>query len=126
MSDLKLTTTHDLDLTGNQLALEQDRAASIAQHVKIRLQFFLNEWFLDRNLGIPYFERILVKNPDLTTISNIFQEAILETAGILSLATFDMQFNTTTRTLTVTFKAVLQDSTELLDFSNEINISEIL
>ncbi len=126
MTDFLLTSGDDLDLGTNELQLVTDRSASVAQHIKIRLRFFLGEWFLDRNLGVPYFERILVKNPDLITVSKIFQEAILETAGVESLASFDMSVDNASRNLNVTFKAILTDADELLDFSDVINISEIL
>lgn len=122
MTDLRLNSSGDLDLTGDALALTPTFTEAISQHIKIRLRFFLGEWFLNTSLGIPYFERIMVKTPDLQAISAIFQEAITETAGIDSVLQFKLDLDTITRALTVTFTAKMVGSDEILDFSNVIKI----
>jgi len=67
--DLKLATVidgdnpvvHDLhlDSTGDLSWVEGIDA--IAQHARVRLQFFLNEWFLDRREGIPFMREVFTK-----------------------------------------------------------------
>lgn len=115
MSDLKLdTTTHDLDLTGDTLSLV-DGIDAIRQHLAIRLQMFLGEWFLDTRVGIPYFESILVKDPDLIAVRSIYRQAILGAPGVISLGQFELLFDTPTRKLTLNFEAVT-DSGETLEF----------
>lgn len=47
-----------------------------AQQVRIRLKTLQGEYFLDLNLGIPYFQDILLKNPNLQFIEFIFSEAL--------------------------------------------------
>lgn len=46
------------------------------QQVRIRLKTIQGEYFLDPNLGIPYFQDILVKNPNLQFIEFIFSDAL--------------------------------------------------
>ena len=126
MTDILLGTDGDLDLTGNQLSLTPDRTSSVAQHLKIRLRFFQREWFLDTRLGIPYFERILVKRPNMSAVARIFREAVRETAGIKAISTFNIDFDPEVREAKVTFKAILEDSAEPLDFTDEIKIDSVL
>jgi hypothetical protein len=118
--DLKLADNGDLDVTDNSMSFVSGREA-IAQHIRIRLHFVLGEWFLDRKLGIPYFEQILVKSPNLVRVSNIFKEAIMETAGVSAITQFELRLDNPTNSMYVTFKAALDDG-EILDFSNAISI----
>lgn len=117
--DLKLDTTHDLDVTAGQLTL-LDGIDAIAQSCTIRLQFFQGEWFLDQRLGVPWFQRILGQKPRLNAVSNILQKAITLTPGILAITGFEMDFDLPTRTLSITFTA---ETTEgHLDYTTELII----
>lgn len=85
-------------------------SADAVQHARSRLLTYLGEWFLDTTAGVPYFTDILVKPADLNIIESILKEKISSTTGILSLIEFGLDFNSTTRTLEVTFKAETEDS----------------
>lgn len=76
--------------------------------VKSRLQFFKGEWFLNTDDGTPYFQDILVKPARLRLIEGILKRRILETPGITSLNSFNMDFVSSTRKLTVDFEAIDQ------------------
>lgn len=76
-------------------------APAIAQRLMVRLQFFKREWFLDKRQGMPYFEAVLVKNPDLTLVQSLFRRAILSTPGVLAIAKFRTSLDTPTRTFTL-------------------------
>jgi len=113
-----IVTTADGDLDGTlpfaELALDEatwDLAfpprilrgvPAIAQRIRVRLQFFLAEWFLDLRQGLPYFQAILVKNPDIGLIKSIFRRAILQTPGVLAIAKLEASLNRATRTFTIT------------------------
>ena len=56
--DLLLSSDHDLAIIDFDLQLTTDQQA-IAQRVKQSLLLFKGEWFLDRDLGVPYYEDIL-------------------------------------------------------------------
>jgi hypothetical protein len=122
MSDIALNNDGDIDVTNSDLSIVEGTDA-IAQHISIRLQFFRGEWFLDTRLGIPYYQDVLVKNPDLVVIRGIFREVILETPGVQELVTFDTTFDAATRKLTVTFQALLTTG-EILDFSESFIIGD--
>jgi hypothetical protein len=93
---------------------------AIRQHCQCRLRFFLGEWFLDTSIGVPYFEDILIKNPSLPILNDIFKDQILETKGVLDFISFEMVFDTQSHTLQVQFSALTTDG--VLDFSEEFNV----
>jgi len=121
VADLKLSTLDDdLDLTGEQLSIV-DGDDAIVQHLLIRLRMFKGEWFLDTRVGVPYYDSILIKNPDLVVIRSIFRNAILSTPGIANLDALTTAFDAASRKLTVEFTAIKEDG-GTLDFSKEFII----
>lgn len=66
-----------------------------------RLRFFKREWFLDLRQGVPYFEAVFVRNPDVSLVQSIFRRAILMTPGVQSIARMVTSFDTSTRTFTI-------------------------
>lgn len=100
--DLLLDDTGDLALSGGDLVLVSDLAA-IEQEISIRLQFLRGEWFLDTTAGLPYFQNILVKSPNLAAIKTLFTNEILSSAGVKALLSLVLDFDRKARVLTVTF-----------------------
>lgn len=103
MKDIKL------NVAGTDLALEDydfvliDGAERVAQNIQIRLRTFVGEWYLDRNFGLPYFETILVKNPNGGLIRSILKAVILETLDVTELTQFTTEIDDLTRELFITF-----------------------
>jgi hypothetical protein len=103
--DLKLNTqTHDLLVTDGDLQVFSDNGA-IRQNLKQRLLFFLGEWFLDTSQGVPYYQFILVKNPNLDLVESTLKDVVLSTTGILELDTFQLDYTRGTRQLQVSLQA---------------------
>lgn len=114
--DWKLDSTGDLDIEDGDIAFVTG-ADAIAQHCSIRLKTFLGEYWLNQNIGIDYFGKILIKNPNMAVVQSLFRRTILGTPGVISLLSFSVSLDKTTRALSVTFRA---DSTEgPLDYSEE-------
>lgn len=82
---------------------------AVVQRVRQRFQFFLGEWFLDRRLGIPYYEQVLVKRPDTGLIASLFRRVLVETPGVSRVATMSAEVEPRERNLKLTFKAFLED-----------------
>lgn len=78
---------------------------AIKQKVKLRLRFFLGEWFLNTAEGVAWRQNILIKNPNITVVNTLIKKAILGTEGIDGLLSFELITNNSTRTLTINFKA---------------------
>lgn len=107
--DLRLDTLiHDLKINKYDLSLVDD-LESTAQRLKVRLLFFLTEWFLDRQQGIPYLQDILQKAPDLQKVENIIKTVILTTPRVIQLQSFSLDYDNLTRKLIVEFNALTDD-----------------
>ncbi len=102
------TEDRDLALFEGNLVLCRD-ARAVAQRVENRFRFFLGEWFLDLREGIPYFQVILVKGPDVKVIRQIFLKVVTETPGMADVLDFDMQFDSATRTLFYQWSGITDD-----------------
>lgn len=101
VDDLYLNSHGDLEwVTGED---------AIAQHIRIRLRFFKGEWFLNTGEGLPYFQEILQKGTSRARIEALFRKTITGTPGVSGLNAFSMQYDGTTRALTLTFEAQLDE-----------------
>lgn len=103
-TDAENPVEHDLRLTNGHLTFIQGHEA-IAQKVKIRLWFFLGEWYLDQREGIPYWTRVLVKNPDIPGLESMFRRVIAETPGVAVVERLTLTLDRATRAATLDFSA---------------------
>ncbi len=81
--------------------------AGVAQLCRIAVQMFAGEWFLDLDVGIPYWDQILGNNPDQAMLAARagFRDELLAVDGVLQLLQLDVSFdNALSRTLTVTWQ----------------------
>lgn len=101
--DLKLNDDHDLDITNYDLEVI-DTLDYVAQKLKIKLKFFISEWFLDTTKGMELFQIVFVKNPDLDLIASIFRNEILSVPEIKTILEYTQEFDSFKRELTITFK----------------------
>ena len=116
MSNIALNYTGhsgDLDLTGHSLRLVTGEAA-IEQNLRIRLLFFLESWFLDLSLGIPYYRDVYVKAPNLLLLRHLFRTAMLTTTGIASVESIDLAIDKASRKLSLSFRAVMDTGAVLV------------
>jgi len=103
MKDLLLDESGDLllDETGDIQFTD-----SITQAIAIRLRWFLNEWKLGPELGIPYYEEVFVKNPSTLLLEDRMLDAIYDVEEVTDVEDFRVSLNTTTRKLTVIYKVL--------------------
>ena len=109
MADLLLTAAGDLDLTINDFQII-DGIDAIRQELQIRYRFFLREWFLNPEEGIPYIEEVLKKNPNEARVRAIMAEVALDTPGVVEVQNYTADLDGATRELTIE-----------LDFGAEVN-----
>lgn len=115
MSDLKLDdVTGDLVIENGDLVLTTGSDA-VRQHLSQRLRTFFGEWFLNLDAGLPYFQEILVKDPNLNAIDGVIKSEIINTPGVLELLSFNIDFDSALGTLTLTFQ--VQVSNGVLNFT---------
>jgi len=98
-----------------------DSPATI-QAVHTRLRLFLGELFLNTSAGVPYYQKIFVKPARLSEIEQVIKSTILNTEGIDTLSSFDMNFDAGTRALRISFsgKTIYND-----EFNEVIGINPI-
>jgi len=77
---------------------------AVVQGARIRMGMFAEEWFLNLDIGIPYYEEIMFENYDEPTARAEFIAAILDVPGIVEVISLTLALDST-RTLTVTWQA---------------------
>lgn len=97
--------TNDLILQDRDLMVI-DNAERVAQQIVIQLRFWYGEWFLDTSDGVPYLERVLVKNPNLNHIRQIFREAIEKVPDVKKVNYVDLDFDEVQRGLMVSYQVL--------------------
>lgn len=128
MSDISLdlrkgsSTFNDYLIIDGDLALTSDAQEGgsnpVLQDILQAMRTFLNEWYLDNTLGIPYFQQILVKNPDQSKIDALFQNVILDRPGVVQLLSYKFTPSNALRSLDVEFKA--QTTSGVVDYSGTL------
>ena len=92
--DLELTKTGDIQLT-----------TSIQQDILIHLRWIFAEWRLGPEFGLPYFQDILVKNPNTDIIKRDIINEILKCDRVINATIDDFVYNPTARILKVKYTA---------------------
>jgi hypothetical protein len=115
--NILLDSSGDWAVSGSKLQLATERD-EIAQIVATRLRTFLGEWFLDVRIGVPWFSKILKKNPNPAEVEALLIQTIVESPGIVTLKTFELTLDNKTRKLKVNFEA--QSLAGVINFSEVI------
>lgn len=104
MYDLAMNiNTNDLIVQDRDLMVI-DNAERVAQQIVIQLRFFYGEWFLDTSDGVPYFEYVLVKNPNLNHVRQVIREAIEKVPEVSKINFIKLNFDKVNRVLYVSYE----------------------
>lgn len=100
--DLKLNAaTHDIDLTDGSPSLIEGRDAD-AQDIDTALQLFQGEWYLNPFDGLPYHDRILIRNVNEGDVLSIYSDYLQRRRSVSNVDELDVQIDAgTDRSLTV-------------------------
>lgn len=109
------TTIGDLDLRTGDLQIATGVTA-IRQQLMDRLTLFKGDWFLDVDVGMPYYQQVLVKNPNLGVVRALFAQAVRTTPGVSELLSLSLELDARSRSLQVNFTCVT-DTDEVLVFN---------
>lgn len=104
---------HDLYVVDGHLARLTDFAAVVAQRIKCRLLTVRGEWYQDPSIGVPLFEQVLVKNPDLVALQHLFTSVIAGVEGVSRVRSVNLELDSATRNLRVTFEVTATDGTKV-------------
>lgn len=98
--DLAISETGDISITD-----------SVRQAIRVRLRWFFQEWRLGPEIGIPYYEEILVKNPNDLRIKQIIRDEILTVEEIDDVRNIVFSVDSKARTAVISFMAAVGDET---------------
>ena len=84
---------------------------SVRQAVRIRLQWFFNEWRFSPQFGVPYYEDILIKKPDIARVRRDFRQAATSVLEVLDIKNMNIETNKAARFARVTFDVVTAEET---------------
>jgi len=106
--DIALNSEHDIFVDKSDLVLTTNDNF-IVQSLRIRLQFILNEWFLDTFAGLPYPTVIFERGTNISTIYRLYRNEILNTVGVLEVISLTLTPDNDERSLQVDF-TIKQDN----------------
>ena len=86
-----------LDATGN-LVMVRDTEA-VGQHARQRLMTHAGEWFLNKDVGVPWVRDILGRGYDPVLAEAIIKAEIAGTDGVTEITSFSPRFDPATREL---------------------------
>lgn len=100
MKDILLDKEGDIALTdaGDILLV-----TSPVQAVLIKLRWYFAEWVFDPEKGIPWFESVLVKSPDIDGIRKRLVREMLDVDDILEVPQMDILVDSKTRHARIMF-----------------------
>jgi len=87
----------------------------VRQAITSALLSFEGDWFLDLDLGMPYFQTILQKSTTLSEIETIFLDTISQVPGVLDIETFTLDLDPATRVLDIATRVRTSDG--VLDYN---------
>lgn len=104
--DLLLDDDNDLVVT-TDLAFSRGVDA-VTQSCRIALQMVQGEWFLDMEVGIPYWENILAQKPLIAIEASrvAFRNELLSIEGVIDVTKMEITYERTTRTMTVDWQVL--------------------
>lgn len=98
--DLKINGSGDIMLT-----------ESVRQAVVIRLRWFFSEWRFAPDYGVPWFEDVLVKNPNDARIRRLIREECMAVEGVKDVRDIELTVGPATREAVMRLKIVTEERT---------------
>ena len=107
-----------IDSEGDWLLGHKANSAAIAQNVKTQILSLYNDWFLDFENGVRWFN-YLSKNPNTDKMRDEIKRQILSVEGVSSLEILNINTNERKATIEVQYRDIYDESQRLY-----INASE--
>lgn len=107
-----------IDSEGDWLLGHKADSAAISQNVKTQILSLYNDWFLDFENGVRWFN-YLSKNPNTDKMRDEIKRQILSVEGVSSLEILNINLNERKATIEVQYRDIYDENQRLL-----INASE--
>lgn len=118
MSTFTLDSNNDFYFENKKLAIisGNNTDEEILQRIKVRLKFFKDEWFLNSEHGLPYFQDILgSKNLDFNIIESILREQILQVEGVKEILESSIDYDKNQREIKYSVNIVSVNNTVITE-----------
>jgi len=89
----------------------------IRQRIKQRLLTIQGEWFLDTQIGIPWFDEVFRKRPNRDVVEGLIVSTIQETEGVEEVQEFELEFDAPQRRLSVRFVALTEEGAQNMELT---------
>lgn len=100
--DIALDANGELLFTDGDLQMVAGSDA-IVSDARARLQFIQGEWFLDLSVGVPYYQSIFVKNPNMAVVQAAYRDTLAQTEGVISVDSLTVDYDSPSRNLKIAF-----------------------
>jgi hypothetical protein len=107
MIDEAINTSHDIAYADHDGSVVE-ALLQVAQNIETRLRIIYGEWFLNTQIGVPWFDKVFVKNPDVSAIDIIIKSTVEETPEVVQLLEYSSSIDRAKRKLILSFKALTQ------------------
>lgn len=94
-----------------------DGVEAVQQAVLTRLRLLIYEWWEDINDGVPYWQKIIASR-DVSAAEQIIRDRIQQTPHVLSILSFDSEWDSENRTLTI--RAAIQSEYGAFSIDEEV------
>lgn len=106
--DIKLDDNGDVSFTDGESSVTTIGAEDLAQRIRIRLNTFQGEWFMDNTLGVDWWNRVFGKNRSKAAVDALIQEQILLEPDALQIVSYSSSI-TSDRRFVCTFRVRTED-----------------
>jgi hypothetical protein len=92
--DIKLDEDGDISLVNGDAQTTGIGAEDLSQRLRIRLNTFQGEWFMDNTLGIDWWNRVMGKNRSKMAVDALIQDSILKEPDALQIVSYTSSIST--------------------------------
>ena len=92
--DIKLDDSGDITFVSGESSVTSIGAEDLAQRIRIRLNTFQGEWFMDNTLGVDWWNRVFGKNRSKAAVDALLQEQILKEPDALQILSYSSSIST--------------------------------
>lgn len=117
---IKLTADNDLDFSTGSLQIIEDKE-ELAQRIKVSLQTWLGEWFLDNTAGMDWLS-LMERGVNITKVKTEIQVNILQFEEVTQIQDFKVTFDNTNRSFSISGKIFSIFGNGLINLNEEVGI----
>lgn len=107
---LDLSNDIFMDPVTKTLGVTTTTSQTVAQRIRTELQTFASEYILNVDKGVPYFNEVMKKNPDMNAVRSLLVAHIGNVSDVASILSLDCSYDSN-REFHAAFVVTLTDGT---------------